>query len=214
MALGAKLFSSESESLSVPAAFNTGFSETGQATSVNVNLAGKIKVGKRGILQPQVTLTDQGAIAASREFASDIAGDAFSFAAQSHEESTRATLDLGRAAFNFADVTGARAFNFADVTGARQRDTFEDALGLTERVAVGQSGFARDLFGDSLAAVTGVVREGQMQLGNTVSNLNAIARAQATSSDERVQDIARIAIYAAGGLAAVLVLAWASRAAR
>lgn len=204
-------FSSRSETVSVPASFQTGFSEVGgAATGVNLNIAGKTKVGKGGTLQPIVNLSDHGAIASSREFADGQARAAFDFAESASADSARAVTDLGRAAFEFADVTG-----------SRQRDTLEDALGFgrsafdfTERATEQQSDFARDLFGDSLAAVSGVLREGQAQLGNTVSNLNAIAREQSTSSDERVQSIARVAIFVAAGVAAILGLAFAFKGAR
>ncbi len=52
-------------------AFNTGFSEIGgAATSVNLDLGGKVKLGKGAILQPTFQLTDQGAINAAQELAS------------------------------------------------------------------------------------------------------------------------------------------------
>lgn len=62
------LFSPESTSISSPSSFGAGFSETGQATSVNVNLSGKIKA--RGSISPVITLTDQGAIAKAQDLAS------------------------------------------------------------------------------------------------------------------------------------------------
>lgn len=218
-------------------AFNTGFSEVGgAATSVNLDLGGRIKVGKGGQVAPVINLTDHGAIASSRDFADSTARAAFDFAENNAQESARNTLDLGRAAFNFADNAGSRqrdVFEGAlDLTGrvaadqtrfARDlfgdsqdfaRDTFGDALDLTGRVAAGQSSFARDLFGDALEATTGVLQEGQAQLGNVVTNLNAISRQQSTSSDERVQSIARMALIVAGGVAAIVGLSFALRGAR
>lgn len=48
-------------------AYNTGFSEVeGAATSVNLDLGGKIKIGKGGSLAPVLQFTDQGAIAAAQ----------------------------------------------------------------------------------------------------------------------------------------------------
>lgn len=47
-------------------AYSTGFSEvSGPATSLNLDLGGKIRVGKGGTLQPLIQLTDQGALNAA-----------------------------------------------------------------------------------------------------------------------------------------------------
>ena len=62
------LFSPSSTTIATPFAGNAGFSETGQATSVNVNLSGKVKA--KGSIQPVINLTDQGALNAALELSS------------------------------------------------------------------------------------------------------------------------------------------------
>lgn len=111
-----------------------------------------------------ITTTDHGAIAAALDFGDD-------------------ALGFGRSALDFGGEAIGRIADAADSDRGFLADVFE-----------GSSDFARNLFGDSLEAVTGVLREGQAQLGNTVTTLNQIAREQSKGEAERVQDIASQAL--------------------
>lgn len=92
-------------------------------------------------------------------------------------------FDFGRGALDFGGQALDSIADAADSDRSFLADVFE-----------GSSDFARNLFGDSLEAVTGVLREGQAQLGNTVTTLNQIAREQSKGEAERVQDIASQAL--------------------
>lgn len=126
-------------------------------------------------------------------------------------------FDVSRDVVDHAGRSIKDAFGFADNLAAdviaesadTRRDTFEfttDTLDMGERLVGNMRSFTEGLFGDAVEAVTGVVKESQAQLGNTVSNINTIARQQATSSDERVQNIAEKALYAAGAMVALLMI--------
>lgn len=124
-------------------------------------------------------------------FGSSIAGDAFDLTDRASD----------RLAAGFND-----ALNFSNAAASREHSTLSDALDFGRATVSDQTSFAKDIFGQSLDAVTGVLKEGQAQLGNTVSNLNTIARQQSTSSDERIQQIAGTALKAVGIIAGLFVL--------
>lgn len=147
----------------------------------------------------RVYATDQGAVEKSFDFAEantdallEVVGEAFDFAADGSSEALGFATD---------------ALDFADAAGERQSDTFRDAFEFGRETQEGAAEFVSNLFNASLDAVTGVVTEGQLQLGNTVSNLNAIARQQSTSTDERVAGIAQYAIIGVGAVVAVIAVA-------
>lgn len=189
-----------------------------------------VAAGERAREDAQTIVTDLGGAAfdfadrsGSRAFeAVDAASErALGFASRASGESLDFAARAADRSFGFASESGARlvagfndALGFADATARRERETLADSLSLTERLAGEQSSFARDLFGTSLSAVSGVLREGQAQLGSTVTALNTIAREQSTSTDERVQAIARVALIAVAAVVGVIGLAYVTRGAR
>lgn len=128
-------------------------------------------------------------------------------------ESLKVSADSHRSAFEFGDRVAGYALDVVNESGSRIAAGFNDALKFADNVSERERSvlassfdFSKDLFGSSLEAVTGVLQEGQAQLGNTVSNLNTIARQQSTSSDERIQQIAGTAIKAAAVVAGLFVV--------
>ena len=151
----------------------------------------------------RVYATDQGAVEKAFDFA---------------EGNTEAILTTVLEAFDFADARSSealgfasdasgQALDFADAASERQSESFRDAFEFGRETQAGAAEFVSNLFTASLDAVTGVVSEGQLQLGNTVSNLNAIARQQSTSTDERVAGIAQYAILGVGAVVAIIAVA-------
>lgn len=126
---------------------------------------------------------------------------AFDVTAGAAERALGEGLDFGRSALEAVGAAGSRqadtfadTLQFADRASAREREAFSEALSFGDTSVERSTNFARSLFGDALEAVGAVVEQGQTQLGNTVTALNAIAREQSTSSDARVADIASNAI--------------------
>lgn len=180
--------------------------------------------------------TDQGAIEAGAE----IARQSLLLSSDTARDALEAIRDQAAGGFSFADSLTSRSLNFADsalssVTGAsksfftdalqfsnaaseREQQTFMDSLTRIGEQANESTSFAKDLFGRSLDAVTGILKAGQDQLGTTVGNLNAIAREQSTSNDERVQAIASQAIKTgaavAGGVVVVVLIILAMKASK
>lgn len=157
-----------------------------------------------------ITVTDQGALRAGVDVATgafDFGLDALSLADRSTGRALEFSLDaqsesfdLGRdvlsTAVSFADRSAERAFDASELAGDRSENVFNRAFE-----------FGRELFTDSIDTVTGVLREGQAQLGNTVTNLNQIARQQSTTEAERVQDIASQSLKVGAVMVGLVVLA-------
>jgi hypothetical protein len=174
------------------------FSSDKKTTTNTTNYVTNTQLGIEDVAGPSVVgdnnvlvQTDAGAIKA---------GEAIAL------ESLSANLDVtdragARVAAGFND-----ALRFAEGVSERERATLSEAFTFGGSSLTGSTNFARDIFGKSLETVTGVLKEGQAQLGNTVSNLNLIARQQSTSSDERIQQIAGTAIKAAGIVAGLFVV--------
>jgi cobalamin biosynthesis Mg chelatase CobN len=177
----------------------------------------------------RVYASDQGAIDSAFEFAETTTDailttvqEAFDFAGDSQIEAQAAVSEVvrdgfeavsesSRSALDFAGDALTGSLDFADAASERQSGTFREAFEFGRQTSEGAADFAANLFQSSLDAVTGVVAEGQLQLGNTVSNLNAIARQQSTSSDERIEGIARYAIVGVGAVVALIALAFILR---
>lgn len=162
-----------------------------------------------------ITVTDHGAIRA--------AGDVAIESLRSAEESGRGARELidrtvddafafGQDAFYFGSEALSSTVEALDRAGERGADLTRDSLDFGGGVLRGAVDFARGIYQDSLDTVTGVLAEGQAQLGTTVENINAIARQQSTSSDERVQDIAQKALIAGAVMVGLIVFSARARA--
>jgi len=167
-----------------------------------------------------VNYLDGGAIGAGAE----IARQSLLLSSDTARAALDSIRDQASGGFAFADTVNSRSLNFADSALSNVNNFFTDALSFSSAASdreqqtflsslnrIGEqanesTNFAKDIFGRSLDAVTGVLKEGQAQLGTTVSNLNTIAREQSTSNDERVQAIASQAIKAAGLIAGGVVI--------
>lgn len=99
------------------------------------------------------------------------------------------------------------ALDFAGAALSRSADVLDADRGFLRDVFEGSGTFARDVFGDALETVEGVLRDGQAQLGNTVSALNSIAKEQNTSADQRVQELAGQALKVGALMVGLIVAA-------
>lgn len=158
-----------------------------------------------------ITVTDQGAIKAAGDIAYEsidlvktFGGDALSLG----DRVTGRALDFGTNAFNFAGDTLRTSLDAVDRAGERVSSATNDALQFGESSFDRAFEFGRQLFDSSIETVTGVLQEGQAQLGNTVTNLNNIARQQSTSEAERVQDIASQALKIGAVMVGLIALAF------
>jgi hypothetical protein len=165
-----------------------------------------------------ITVTDQGALRAGVDIASagfDFGTDALSLADRATGRSLQFAEYAQNSSHELVRDAIAESVNFADRQAGRVAEAYDMAGDHSESAFQRAFEFGRDLFGSSLNTVTGVLREGQAQLGNTVTNLNAIARQQSTSEAERVQDLASKTLYVGIGMVALVALAmFAMRASR
>lgn len=127
-----------------------------------------------------ITTTDQGALQTAERISLAGLEEAFGF---------------GTDALGLADRSVGRVADIADITSARLLEGSERAGELV-----------RGAFSDAFSLASGVLERGQLQLGNTVTALNTIARQQSTSEAERIQDIATKGLVGAGVLIAGVVL--------
>lgn len=98
--MGIGAFSSESDTRveTTNTAFNQGFSEIGgAATSINLNITGKQKVGKGGSLVPTVNLTDHGALATAQGIVQSALAQLESFGATVGQAISGANANAGAA---------------------------------------------------------------------------------------------------------------------
>lgn len=161
----------------------------------------------------RVYTSDMGALTAAENIATaslDNNAAAFAGARQSITDAIADALGFGRDALTLADRTTSRSVDalsaglsdsltFADRQNTRVADTALEssttALTFGKDVFGASGDLVSHAFDSAFEIAGGVLREGQVQLGNTVSNLNAIARQQSTTDSERVQDIAKQALY-------------------
>lgn len=144
-----------------------------------------------------INVLDGGAIAGALGFGEQAIADALDFST----DTVSRVLGFGGDALDFGSdaiaeaidaVTGSQrnALDFGGQALDRIADAADSDRGFLADVFDKSGSFASDIFGQALESVEGVLREGQAQLGNTVTTLNQIARQQSTSEAERIQDIA------------------------
>lgn len=150
--------------------------------------------------------SDYGAIESAFGFAGDavslasgVARDAIASNENTLGDALRESLGFGRESFEVASSALRESLDFADTQTDR-------AISTSERSYETALGFGADIFDRSISAVSNVLSDGQQQLGSTVTALNSIAREQATSTDQRVQDIAKNALYVGGAVVVVIAL--------
>ena len=162
----------------------------------------------------RIYTSDAGALTA----ATDIATTALRSNAAALDTATALIGDSVSSSLTLADRSGARvadvalgslsdSLTFADRQNTRVADTATSSLIYGEEIFGKAGELVSHAFQDAFDLAGGVLKEGQVQLGNTVTNLNAIAREQSTSTDERVQDIAKQALYIGAGVVALIVAA-------
>lgn len=161
-----------------------------------------------------ITQTDQGALASAERIATDSVKRSLGFGSDALTLSDRSSARVA----DIADRSGKRildatsdALTFGDRASARVADVSDNALDFGGDVLQGAAELVKGAFHDAFDLAGGVLREGQVQLGNTVSNLNAIARQGATGDAERVQDIANRALVIGAVMVGVIALAYAAR---
>ncbi|MBM0105604.1 hypothetical protein JM946_12630 [Steroidobacter sp. S1-65] len=152
-----------------------------------------------------ITVTDHGALAT----AADIAVEAL----QTNEDSQRGARELISQAVDDAFSFGSEAFHYGaeivDRSGERILTAADSTLNFGRDVLSDSSSLIRGVFQDSLDAVTNVLERGQEQVGESLTNINAIAREQSRSDAERVQSIANNALIAAGVIVAIVFISQA-----
>lgn len=174
--------------------------QTSSTSVTNLNLQDTAGVTLAQSSGNTITVTDQGALRAGVDVALagfDFGSDALSLADRSVGGALAFGSDALNDAVSFADRSSSRVLEAAESAGERSDATFARAFE-----------FGRDLFDSSIETVSGVLREGQAQLGNTVTNLNAIARQQSTTEAERVQDIASQALKVGAVMVGLVALAF------
>jgi hypothetical protein len=177
----------------------------------NLNLDGVEGVTVADSSGVTITTTDQGSLAAAERISVSGIEEAFNFGGDALALVDRSGMRIAE----IADRGGERlldatsdALNFGDRALTRNTDLATDSLAFGGNVLAGAGELVRGAFRDAFDLAGDVLTEGQVQLGNTVSNLNAIARQQSTGDSERIQDIATKGLIGAGlVVVGVIVLA-------
>lgn len=156
------------------------------------------------------TTTDFGALAAGSNLATqgiNLAGATLNLQAAQLDniaeitKNANATVaDVSKSGLDNALSFGEKAFNFASESQGNVLNTFKSALG--------------DVFDYTQNLVGDVITANQKSTQQTITGLTDLSARTTTSSDQRVQEIAKYAIYAAVAIAAAFVLAPVLRGAK
>ena len=210
--------------------------QTSSTTVQNLNIQDTEGVTLANSAGNTINVLDQGALLAAgdiaieslrtsedsqrgaRELISGVVDDAFTFGADAFyygadivDRSGGRVLEAANLAVDAADAASSRSLTFGrDVLGeaiAAVDVAGERSLTFGRDVLTETGGLIRGVFQDAIDTVGNVLAEGQAQVGESLQNINTIARQQSTSDAERVQDIAQKALIVGAVMVGLVVLA-------